>query len=98
MTLEQIISRIGFLRVRANLSARALSFAIGKSDPYISTLETKRNFEPSLMTLLKIIEACNSSPEEFFYYDIEKYKKDKQVIDYIKNLSPNQKEAILNLY
>ena len=98
MSLEEIIERIGVIRARAKLSARALSFSIGKSDPYISTLETKRNFEPSLMTLLEIIKVCGSSPEEFFYHDIYKYKKDKEVIDYICDLTQNQKDAILNLY
>ncbi|MCL2675904.1 MAG: helix-turn-helix domain-containing protein [Firmicutes bacterium] len=98
MTLEEIIKRIGIIRSRAKLSARTLSFAIDKSEPYISTLETKRNFEPSLMTLMKIIEACGSTPEEFFYYDIYQYKKDCQLIDYIKDLSPNQKDAVLCLY
>jgi len=98
MTLEEIITRIGIIRDRAKLSARALSFAIGKSDPYISTLETKRNFEPSLMTLLEIIKVCESTPEEFFYHDIHKYKKEREIIDYICDLSQNQKDAILNLY
>lgn len=98
MTLNDIISRIGIIRTRANLSARALSLSIDKNASYINLLESKRDFEPSLSTLLDIIEACGSSPEEFFYYDIHQHKLDKQVLDFLKTLSPYQKEAILNLY
>lgn len=98
MTNEEVITRISILRVRANLSARALSIAIEKSDGYIHNLETARNFLPSLSTLLKIIEACGSTPEEFFYSDIHQYKTDKKALDFLKTLSETQKEAIMNLY
>lgn len=98
MTNEEVITRISILRVRANLSARALSIAIEKSDEYIHNLETARNFLPSLSTLLKIIEACGSTPEEFFYSDIHQYKTDKKALDFLKTLSEMQKEAIMNLY
>lgn len=98
MTNEEVITRISILRVRANLSARALSIAIEKNDGYIHNLETARNFLPSLSTLLKIIEACGSTPEEFFYSDIHQYKTDKKALDFLKTLSEMQKEAIMNLY
>jgi transcriptional regulator with XRE-family HTH domain len=98
MTNEEVITRISIFRVRANLSARALSIAIEKSDGYIHNLETARNFLPSLSTLLKIIEACGSTPEEFFYSDIHQYKTDKKALDFLKTLSETQKEAIMNLY
>ena len=61
-------------------------------------METARNFLPSLSTLLKIIEACGSTPEEFFYSDIHQYKTDKKALDFLKTLSETQKEAIMNLY
>lgn len=44
MDINDIIDRIGIIRTRANLSARALSLAIGKSDGYIHLLETSRKF------------------------------------------------------
>ena len=74
------------------------NIAIEKSDGYIHNLETARNFLPSLSTLLKIIEACGSTPEEFFYSDIHQYKTDKKALDFLKTLSETQKEAIMNLY
>jgi len=99
MTVSEIIQRIGIIRTRANLSARALSLNIDKGESYIHLLESKKTaFEPSLSALLDIIDACGTSTEEFFYSDIDSYKLDKQVLDFLKTLSPYQKEAILNLY
>ena len=98
MIINEIIDRIGILRTRANLSARGLSLAIDKNASYINIIESNRSFEPSLSTLLKIIEVCGSTPEEFFYGDIHQYKTDKKALDFLKTLSEAQKEAIMNLY
>lgn len=99
MDIKEIVARIGIIRTRANLSARALSLAIGKNASYIHLLESnKTTFEPSLSVLLDIIEVCGSTPEEFFYSDFNQYKLDKQALEFLKTLSPNQKQAIMNLY
>jgi transcriptional regulator with XRE-family HTH domain len=98
MDLDEVITRIGILRNRANLSARALSLEIGKNSGYINRLESKRDFVPTITVLLDIIEACGSTPEEFFYHDIFDYKTDKKFLDFIKPLSERQKNAIMNLY
>lgn len=62
----EIINRISYLRTRANLSARALSQKIEMNDGYINRLEAKKDFLPSVEVLLRIIEACGSTTEEFF--------------------------------
>ena len=98
MTVKDVVQRIGIIRSRANLSARALSLNIDKGESYIHLLESKKGFEPSLSALLEIIDACGSTPVEFFYPDIQQYESDKQVLDFIKTLSSYQKEAVLNLY
>ena len=99
MDLKEIVNRVGIIRNRANLSARALSLAIGKNASYIHLLESsKTTFEPSLSVLLEIIEACGSTPAEFFSQNIQDYKLDKEVLDFLKTLSLHQKEAIMNLY
>ena len=84
MTLEELIERIGYIRNRANLSARKLSLAIGKNAGYIHMLETNRNFAPTFETLLEILDACNTDTEEFFYYSIPAYRHDKEIIEKAK--------------
>ena len=92
MNLEQIIERISQLRTRVGLSARELSLRIGKNEAYINRLEYRKNFEPSISVISDIAEACNSSMEEFFYYDIEQYRIDKKIIELLKNTPTNKKE------
>lgn len=71
---------------------------INKNPAYITQLESKKGFEPSLSAILDICEVCGVSLEEFFYHDMQTYKTDKQVIEFLKTLSEKQKNAILNLY
>lgn len=86
------------MRTKAGLSARELSLRIGKNSAYISRLESKNDsFEPSVSALLKIIEACNSTESEFFYYDMYAYAKDKEIVDLLRSASAARKEAILTL-
>ena len=97
MDSNEIINRISFLRTRAHLSARSLSLLIGKNGGYINRLEAKKDFLPTMETLLEIISACNSSVEELFYYDISAYKKDAEIIDLLRRVKPEKKDAILTI-
>lgn len=97
MNKIDIINRISMLRLRANLSARALSQKIEMNDGYINRLESKKDFLPSLEVLLKIIEVCNSSVEEFFYHNFNDYKKDNQLINLLNTISTEKKDIIIKL-
>ena len=98
MELNTLIDRIGYIRDRAKLSARKLSMEIGKNPGYIHMLETTKNFAPTFETLIDIIETCNSSTEEFFYYDIRAYKQDSQIIELLKTTRDEEKKsAIISL-
>ena len=96
MELKDIIYRIGYFRNKANLSARALSLEIDKNPAYITKLEAGE-YEPSIKVILDIISACNTTPEEFFYEDINSYKIDKENLSIIKNLSESKKIALKEL-
>ena len=95
MERNEIIDRIGYIRVRAKLTQRALSYAVGMNPNYINRLESKRDFLPSLEVLLRIIEECGSTVEEFFYHDIANYKNDKDSVKKIQNLSDDMKNFML---
>lgn len=97
MDLNELIDRIGYIRSKANLSARKLSLAIGKNAGYIHMLETNRNFAPTFETLAAILEVCGVEGDAFFYYSIPAYQQDKELIEKLKKLSPEKKEAILKL-
>lgn len=91
-----IINRIGYIRVRAKLTQKALSNALGMNPSYINRLESKKDFLPSLEVLLSIIEICGSNVEEFFYHDISAYEQDKEVAQRLQALPSETKDFILN--
>lgn len=96
MSKNEIIERIGYIRVRAKLTQKGLSTAIGMNFNYINRLESQKDFLPSLEVLLKIIEACGSTPEEFFYHDISAYASDRVLSEKINALPSDVKDFILN--
>ena len=97
MELNELIDRISFIRTRANLSARKLSMEIGKTESYINRMEVARNFAPTFETLTDILDVCNISIEEFFYYNIPAYKQDQQIIELLKCVDFDKKAAIISL-
>ena len=97
MNKYDIIERINSFRNRAKLSQKALSIDFDMNIGYINRLECKKDFLPSLEVLLKIIEICGSTAEEFFYSDIPNYDKDKQLLQKLKPLSNEKKEALFKL-
>lgn len=96
MELEEIIKRISIIRIRAGLSARELSLRIGKNEAYINRLEYRKNFEPSISVINDIAEACGSSLEELFYYDVNEYENDKGIIETLSKLKAEKKKALLD--
>ncbi len=96
MDIKDVIYRIGYFRNKANLSARALSLEIDKNPAYITKLEAGE-YEPSIKVILDIIEVCNTTPEEFFYEDLNTYKIDKENLNLIKNLPEQKKIALKEL-
>ena len=92
-----IIERIGYFRTKAKLSQKALSIDIGMNIGYINRLESKKDFLPSMEVLLKIIEVCGITEEEFFYSDVNSYATDKQLLDKLRDLSDDKKEALIKL-
>ena len=97
MNKQEIIERISIARTKANLSARALSQKIDMNEGYINRLENKKDFLPSIEVLIKIIEECGITPEEFFYQSPFEYEKDKEIINLLKKAKPEVKKIIIDL-
>ena len=97
MKTKELIERISMLRTSKKLSARELSLMIDKNESYINRMECLKNFEPSVSVISDICEACGITLEQFFYYDVNEYVKDKEIIDLLKNTSPQKKEAVIAL-
>ena len=97
MNIIEIIDRISLIRTRANLSARELSLRIGKNESYINRLEYRKNFEPSITVINDIVDACDSSLVELFYYDIAQFDADMEIIKLLKTTGDKRKKAIIEL-
>ena len=91
-----LIDRLGYIRTKANLSARELSQRIDKSIAYIAKFDNG-DFSIPTEILLDAIEICGSTPEEFFWEDIAKYKEQKELLTSYDKLSVESKETIKNL-
>lgn len=91
----EIINRIGYIRVKAKLTQKALSVAIGMNPSYINRLESRKNFLPSLEVLMRIIEECGSTEEEFFSTDIVNFAKNKEFADKVLSLPEDTRQFIL---
>lgn len=96
MEVKDIILRISYFRNKENISARELSLRIGKNETYINRLESK-SFNLSITALLEIIDALNVTCDEFFADNFMTYKKDKKIDSIFKDLSPENKDMIINL-
>lgn len=96
ISYDDIIFRIGYFRNKNNLSARVTSLQLGFSDSFVNRIERK-SVELKVSTLLQFMDICNITPEEFFYYKPENYEKDKELLQIIKSLSNENKDALMDI-
>lgn len=95
MNIKEIIKRINYFRNRKNMSARALSDAIDKSENYINRLENVGINLP-ITVLLEIINALEISPEEFFSRNFRTYRNDNELYNLIKDMPEDKKQSLTN--
>ncbi len=94
MDIKEILSRIGYVRNQANLSARELSGRMGMSPQYVAQIESGR-IVLTVEKLLLILKICNFSIERFFSDDIINYDTDIQLQSLIKSLPVDKKKNII---
>ena len=94
MQIKEILSRIGYVRNEANLSAREVSLRMGMSPQYVAQLESGR-IVLTVEKLLHILEICKFPVERFFSSNIDNYNVDNELKSLIDSLPVNKKNNII---
>lgn len=95
-TYDDVITRMGYFRNKANLSMRETSLQLGYNPQFISTIENK-TIELKVKTLLEFCDLVNITPQDFFYMGEHYNKEDKNVLDLYNHLTDDNKQTILDL-
>lgn len=94
MEIKEVLSRIGYVRNLANLSARELSARIGMSPQYVAQIESGR-IVLTVDKLFQILEVCNFPIERFFANDIADYAVNEELKTLIEQLPQDKKKNII---
>ena len=94
MEIKEILSRIGYVRNKANLSAREVSLRMGMSPQYVAQLESGR-IVLTVEKLLQILEICEFPIERFFSSNIANYNVDNELKTLIETLPLDKKKNII---
>ncbi len=94
MEIKEILSRIGFVRNKANLSAREVSLRMGMSPQYVAQLESGR-IVLTVEKLLQILEICDFPIERFFSSDLANYDINNELKSLIETLPTDKKKNII---
>ncbi len=94
MEIKEILTRIGYVRNKANLSAREVSLRMGMSPQYVAQLESGR-IVLTVEKLLQILEICDFSLERFFSKNISEYEVDEELQALIEKLPLEKKSNII---
>lgn len=94
MEIKEILSRIGYVRNKANLSAREVSLRMEMSPQYVAQLESGR-IVLTVEKLLQILEICEFSIERFFSPDIADYNIDTELKSLIESLPTEKKKNLI---
>ena len=94
MEIKEILSRIGYVRNKANLSAREVSLRMGMSPQYVAQLESGR-IVLTVEKLLQILEICEFPIERFFSSNVADYNVDNELKELIESLPLDKKKNII---
>ena len=94
MEIKEILSRIGYVRNKANLSAREVSQRMGMSPQYVAQLESGR-IVLTVEKFLQILEICEFPIDRFFSSNIADYKIDNELKSLIESLPSDKKKNII---
>ncbi len=95
MEIKEILSRIGYVRNQAKLSAREVSQRMGMSPQYVAQLESGR-IVLTVEKLLQILEICEFPIERFFSPNINDYVVDAELQALLEAMPSDKKKNMLN--
>ena len=95
MEIKEILSRIGYVRNKANLSAREVSLRLGMSPQYVAQLESGR-IVLTVEKLLQILQICDFPIERFFSANIADYEVDNELKSLLNALPTSKKQNIID--
>ena len=96
MEIKEILARIGYIRNKANLSAREVSLRMGMSPQYVAQIESGR-IVLNIEKLLQILEICEFPIERFFSSNIDNYNVDNELKTLIESLTADKKKNLIGL-
>ena len=96
MDINEILHRVGYVRNKANLSARELSLRMGMSQQYVSKLESGQ-IVLTVEKLLQILEICDFPIERFFSKDIDGYQLNNELYELIEKLPTEKKTHLVGI-
>lgn len=94
MDKKEVLARLGYVRNKANLSAREVSLRMGMSPQYVAQIESGR-IVLTIEKLFQILEICDFSIERFFSPNIFSYEVDKELEKLILSLPAVKKKNII---
>ena len=94
MDIREILSRVGYVRNKAKLSAREVSLRMGMSPQYVAQLESGR-IVLTIEKLLQILEICEFPIERFFSNNIDEYNVNNELKILIESLPIDKKKNII---
>ena len=94
MEIKEVLSRIGYVRNQANLSAREVSLRMGMSPQYVAQVESGR-IVLTLEKLFAILEICNFPLERFFSRNIAEYNEDNELQKLVESLPLDKKKHLI---
>ena len=94
MEIKEVLSRIGYIRNKANLSAREVSLRMGMSPQYVAQLESGR-IVLTVEKLFQILEICEFPIERFFSDNIDDYSVNLELKTLIESLPTDKKKNII---
>lgn len=94
MEIKEILTRLGYVRNKANLSAREVSLRMGMSPQYVAQLESGR-IVLTVEKLLQILEMCEFPIDRFFSSNMIDYDIDNDLKFLLQSLPSEKKRHLI---